>query len=158
MGLLKGIDPLLTPDLLHILASMGHGDQLVICDCNFPAAQVASQTTTGKCVELTVGVPEALSAICSLFPLDLFESVPAVCMEPSPGVVFPQEAKELYSEMEAVIKKSYPDTMIGTVERMSFYEEAKKCFAVVHTMERRPYGNIIVKKGAIGPDGIDLRP
>ena len=78
MGLLKGIDPLLTADLLYVLRSMGHGDKLLVCDCNFPAAEVAKKTTSGKNITLTVPLPEALGAICSVLPLDFFVGCPVL--------------------------------------------------------------------------------
>lgn len=162
MGLLKGINPLLTADVLHILRSMGHGDKLCICDCNFPAAQVATHTTSKKHVILTVTLPEALDAICSVFPLDFFEKIQAVYMGPQDGVEMPPAGLEVVSLMkEAIIKNcggNNDDVTIEKIERFSFYEEAKSCFAVIQCLERRPYGNIILCKGCVGPDGLDLKP
>mmetsp|Transcript_636 Transcript_636/g.1263 ORF Transcript_636/g.1263 Transcript_636/m.1263 type:complete len:160 (-) Transcript_636:432-911(-) len=159
MGLLKGINPLLTADVLHILRSMGHGDKLCICDCNFPAAQVATQTTLGKHVILTVSLPEALNAVCSVLPLDFFEEKQAVYMAPQSGGTMPPAGIEVVSALkEAIVEHCGSDTNIEPVERFSFYGEAKACFAVIQTMERRPYGNVILTKGCVGPDGADLRP
>ena len=159
MGLLKGIDPLLTADVLHVLRSMGHGDRLCICDCNFPAAKVASQTTSGKHIILTVPLPEAIKAICSVLPLDYFEETQAMYMSPQDGVVMPPAGIEVVSGLkEAIVEHCGSDTNIDPIERFSFYEEAKKCFAVIQTMERRPYGNVILIKGCVGPDGNDLKP
>ena len=71
MGLLKGLDPILTADLLYVLRLAGHGDEIVLCDCNFPAFEVASKSTTGKLVILAgVDCPSAARAICSVFPMD----------------------------------------------------------------------------------------
>ena len=158
MGLLKGIDPLLTADLLHVLRSMGHGDKLVICDCNFPAAEVATHTTSGKCVILTTELPESLSAICSVLPLDYFVDSSVSCMAPSEGVELPEEGAVVISAIKASIHTHAPDVRIMPLERFSFYEESRKCFAVVQTLERRPYANVILQKGVIGPDGQDLKP
>mmetsp|Transcript_17293 Transcript_17293/g.29191 ORF Transcript_17293/g.29191 Transcript_17293/m.29191 type:complete len:160 (-) Transcript_17293:345-824(-) len=159
MGLLKGIDPLLTADVLHILRSMGHGDKLCICDCNFPAAQVATNSTSKKHVILTVTLPEALDAICSVFPLDFFEEKQAVYMGPQEGVEMPPAGVEVVSSMKEVIMKNCGgDATIDKMERFSFYEEAKSCFAVIQCLERRPYGNVILWKGCVGPDGLDLKP
>jgi len=158
MGLLKGIDPLLTADLLYILRSMGHGDKLVICDCNFPAAQVATKTTTQRCLVLTTTLPEALSAICSVLPLDYFEEIPVGYMAPSPGIELPVAGREVLEESKAAIQTYAQGVKMGPIERFLFYEEARTCFAVVQTLERRPYGNIILQKGVVGPDGKDLKP
>ena len=158
MGLLKGIDPLLTADLLYVLRSMGHGDKLVVCDCNFPAHEVATHTTTGKCILITVSLPEVLSAICSVLPLDYFVTSPAQYMAPSPGVDLPPEGKEVHQQLMASIDLHAKGVNIQPLERFAFYEEARKCFAVVQTLERRPYGNVILQKGVVGPDGRDLKP
>jgi len=158
MGLLKGIDPLLTADLLYILRSMGHGDRLVVCDCNFPAAEVSTKTTSGKCVILTVSLPETLSAICSVLPLDYFVAEPASYMAPSDGVQLPPAGAEVLAAMTEAVVKHHPKATLSPLERFAFYEEARKCYAVVQTLERRPYGNVILQKGVVGPDGMDLKP
>jgi len=158
MGLLKGIDPLLTADLLHVLRSMGHGDKLVICDCNFPAFEVSTKTTSKKCIVLTTALPAALYAICSVLPLDYFVETPAQYMAPSEGLELPPAGQEVLQESKNAIQLHAKDVNIGPIERFSFYEEAKNCFAVVQTLERRPYGNFILQKGAVGPDGKDLMP
>ena len=157
MGLLKGIDPLLTADLLHVLRSMGHGDKLCVCDCNFPAAEVATKTTSGKCIILTVSLPEALSAICSVLPLDFFVESPVGYMAPQAGVVMPPAGMEVLAALLLAIQK-HADVNVKPIERFGFYEEARTCFAVVQTLERRPYANVILTKGVVGPDGKDLKP
>jgi L-fucose mutarotase len=160
MGLLKGIDPILTADLLWVLRAMGHGDRLAVVDCNFPATQVAKSTVTGKDpIILTVPLPQAVSAICELLPLDYFEESAAFYMAPQDGVDMPPEGVEVINELgRAIAISSSPDVSVSPVERFPFYEEAKKCFAIVQTLERRPYGNVILVKGVIGPDGEDLKP
>ena len=158
MGLLKGIDPLLTADLLWVLRSMGHGDKIAIVDCNFPAYEVAKKTTSGKLIQLAVDLPTATKAICSVLPLDFFVDNPARFMGPSPGVGMPEEGKQVQVEAVDILMEQSPGTHCHLVERFQFYEEARTCFAVVQTMERRPYGNLILQKGVIGPDGNDLKP
>lgn len=158
MGVLKGIDPILISDLLHILRSMGHGDKLAVVDCNFPAASVATQTSSGKHCILTVSLPEALQAICSVLPLDFFEDTQAVYMGTQEGVEMPPAGLEVVKELQDAIQENCPGSKIEPLERFSFYDEAKTCFAVVQTMERRPYGNVILTKGCVGPDGLDLKP
>ena len=160
MGLLKGIDPLLTADLLWVLRSMGHGDKLCLCDCNFPAAEVAAKTTSGKCVVLTVPLPEALSAICSVLPLDFFSETedPVRHMSPQAGLEMPPLGKEVTDSLKATIADHTPDARVSPLERFAFYDESRRCYAVVQTLERRPYGNVILTKGVVGPDGYDLKP
>lgn len=159
MGLLKGIDPLLTAEVLHVLRSMGHGDKLCICDCNFPAAATATQTASKQHITLTVPLPEALNAICSVLPLDFFMDVQGTYMAPQEGVAMPPAGTEVVSAMkEAIVKNCGKEANIEPLERFSFYDEAKTCFAVIQTMERRPYGNVILMKGCVGPDGNDLKP
>lgn len=158
MGLLKGIDPLLTADLLYILRSMGHGDKVVICDCNFPASEVATKTTLKQCIVLTTTVPETLSAICSVLPLDYFVEAPVGFMAPSPGIELPPSGQEVLDQAKESIQMHAADVKMGPIERFAFYEEARSCFAVVQTLERRPYGNVILQKGVVGPDGNDLKP
>lgn len=160
MGLLKGIDPILTADLLWALRAMGHGDRLAVVDCNFPATKVSKSTVSGKDpIILTVPLPQAVSAICELLPLDYFEKSAAFYMAPQDGVDMPPEGVEVVNELgRAIAISSSPDVSVSSVERFEFYEEAKKCFAIVQTLERRPYGNVILVKGVIGPDGEDLKP
>lgn len=158
MGLLKGLDPLLTADLLHVLRSMGHGDRLCVCDCNFPASQVATETVSRKHIILTVTLKDALNAICSVMPLDFFHSNQAIYMAPQEGVEMPPAGKEVIDEASSTIRRLCGDVEIEPVDRFSFYEQAKGCYAVIQTMERKPYGNIILYKGCVGPDGKDLKP
>ena len=89
MGLLKNLDPLLTADVLHILRSMGHGDKLLICDCNFPAAEVSTKTTTKKHVIITTSLPPVIDAICSVLPLDYFVEDRVQYMIPDAGLELP---------------------------------------------------------------------
>ena len=157
-GLLKNIDPILSADLLHVLRSMGHGDKLVICDVNFPAAEVASKTVSGKHIFLEgVDLPRAIDAVLSLMPLDLFVQVPAVYMAPQEGSEMPPAGEEVINESAQTILK-HSGVSVQPLERFAFYEESRKAFAVVQTLERRPYGNVVLTKGVIGPDGKDLKP
>ncbi|CAE8623004.1 unnamed protein product [Polarella glacialis] len=154
MGLLKGIDPLLTADLLYVLRSMGHGDELVICDCNFPAVTTAAATSSGKLVILAgAECPQAIDAITSVLPLDYFVPDPVHFMSPSEGNELPTSSQGVHETVQG-----YFDIEMQPLERFAFYERAKKAFAVVQTMERRPYCCFILKKGVVGPDGRDLKP
>ena len=158
MGLLKGIPPLLSAELLYTLRSMGHGDKLAIVDCNFPAAEVSGKTTSGDKISLDTDLPTALDAICAVLPLDFFIESPASYMSPQAGVALPPAGKEVIDAAKKVISKHCKGVSITPVERFSFYDEARSCFAVVQCLERRPYGNIVLTKGVVGPDGNDLKP
>ena len=157
MGLLKGLNPILTADLLYVLRNMGHGDSLCICDCNFPAASISQQTTSKAHIILTVSLPEALEAITSLLPLDHFVECPATHMAPQGNMEMPPAGIEVIDEAKKIVREA-SDIDIMPVERFEFYEESKKCYAIVQTIERRPYANVILTKGVIGPDGKDLKP
>ena len=156
---LHGIDPALNADLLYVLRAMGHGDDLVICDANFPADAVARQTTYGRLIRMdNIGSPRAIRAVLSLMPLDSFVESPAERME---VVGNPEELPAIQREAQEEIDAVPPrharrdagrDTWpMGSVERFAFYERAKKAYAVVATGERRFYGCFILKKGVIPP-------
>jgi L-fucose mutarotase len=143
--MLKGLDPLLSPDLLHALAAMGHGDELVVVDANFPAASVAR-----RLIRLPgVDAPRALRAILSVLPLDTFTETPAAVMAivGDPKAV-PPPVREFQAAVDAA---AGTPVRIESIERFAFYERAKAAFAVVATGEPRFYGNIIVVKGVIPP-------
>ena len=149
--MLKGIDPALNPDVLHALAAMGHGDDIILCDLNFPADSVARETTLGRVLRLdNIDSARAARAILSLMPLDSFVEVPAHRMEivGEPENIPPVQA-EVQREIDQAEGKSLP---MGGVERFAFYELAKKAYCVVQTGERRFYGCFAFKKGVIAPD------
>lgn len=149
--MLKNIDPLLHADLLHALRAMGHGDRLVICDTNFPAESVARQTSLGRLLRLDgVDCATAVRAILSLMPLDTFIDDAAMRMEVvgNPAEI-PAVQKEVQAEIDRAEGKSWP---LVPVERMAFYELAKKSFCVIATGERRFYGCFMLTKGVIPPD------
>jgi L-fucose mutarotase len=141
--MLIGIHPLLHADLLHALASMGHGDELVIADANFPAASIAK-----RLLHLSgASAPEALDAILGVFPLDSFVAPPALTME---VVGDPTAVPEPVQEFAAVFARhGLEDTEIGHLERAAFYARARAAFAVVRTGELRAYGNIVLVKGVV---------
>jgi L-fucose mutarotase len=149
--MLKLIDPSLNADVLHALRSMGHGDELVLCDTNFPADSVASETVLGHLLHMdNISVAPAAKAVLSLFPLDSFVEKPAVRMEVvgKPNEIQPVQI-EVQKEIDAAEGKSWP---MGSMERMAFYERAKTAYCVIRTGERRFYGCFIFKKGVISPD------
>ena len=146
--MLKTIPPLVTPELLQVLAAMGHGAELVLVDRNFPAASVAAETVSGVLVQLPgVGTNEAATAILSLLPLDSFVDAPVRYMAPEgePGADF-----EVHRDMQTIADAAEGHAVVmEAVERFDFYEAAKSAHAVVRTGESRPYGCFIFKKGVI---------
>lgn len=139
--MLKGIDPLLNGDLLRILDDMGHGDQLMVVDSNYPAA--ASGKPLIRLGE--VGVLRAMQAILSVFPLDSFVDRPLERMEVNND---PSEITETQGAVLALAKSvEKRDLEFGVVPRLEFYERARSCFAVVHTLESMPYSCFILHKG-----------
>jgi L-fucose mutarotase len=148
--MLKSIDPILNADVLHALQSMGHGDDLVICDTNFPADSVARQTVLGRLLRIDgVTAARAARAILSVLPLDSFVETPALRMEVvgKPDEV-PQVQAEVQAEIDAAEGRTWP---MGSIERFAFYELAKKSYCVIQTGERRFYGCFVLKKGVIAP-------
>lgn len=140
--MLKGINPLLTPDLLKILMEMGHGDEIVITDGNFPAAAMAQ-----RLVRLDgQNVPEVLDAVLEVMPLDQYVENQVALMEIVPGDNVVPVIWDTYKE---IIKKHEPDAKIEHMERFAYYERAKKAFAVVYTSEKAQYANVILKKGCV---------
>lgn len=149
--MLKSIDPFLNADVLYALRAMGHGDDLVICDTNFPADAVARQTVLGRLLRIdNVSSARAARAILSVLPLDSFVDKPASRMEivGQPTEVPPVQS-EVQAEIDAAEGRSLP---MGSIERFAFYERAKQAYCVIQTGERRFYGCFIFKKGVIGPD------
>jgi L-fucose mutarotase len=148
--MLKSIDPLLNAEVLHALASMGHGNDLILCDANFPADAVARMTTYGKMLRIDADAPRAARAILSLFPLDTFVDVPAMRMEMvgAPNEIPPVQ-QEVQKEIDRAEGKPFP---LGSIERFAFYEQAKKSYCVVQSRERRFYGCFLFKMGVIDPN------
>jgi L-fucose mutarotase len=149
--MLKTLDPLLNADVLHALRSMGHGDDLIICDTNFPADSVARATAYGKLLRIDCDTAaRAARAILSLFPLDSFVDKPARRMEimGKPDEI-PDVQAEVQKEIDRAEGKSWP---MGSIERFAFYDLAKKSYCVIQTGERRFYGCFAFKKGVISPD------
>jgi Fucose dissimilation pathway protein FucU len=141
--MLKGIDPLLSGDLLKILDEMGHGDQLLLVDRNYPAA--ASGKPVIRLGE--VGVLRAAEAILSVYPLDSFIDHPLERMEVEDD---PNKTTSLQDDVLALARKAEErDLEYGVIPRLNFYERAKQAYAVVHTLETQPYGCFILHKGVI---------
>ena len=150
--MLKSIDPILNADVLYALRAMGHGDELVLADTNFPADSVARHTALRRLLRIdNVTAARAAQAILSVFPLDGFVDHPALRMEIADNK--PDELPPVQSEvLEAVDAAEGRAAPLGGVERFAFYERAKKAYCVIQTGERRFYGCFIFKKGVIPPD------
>ena len=145
--MLINIDPILSPQILHTLRSMGHGDQIVLCDINFPAHSNHSNVIRLDGVDMA----RAMKAILSVFPLDSFVSEAVHRMEIDDR---PDEINEANQEIFDVINEvSGSHWKIGSYERQQFYKESKNTYAFITTSERRPFCNFILTKGVIKPDG-----
>ena len=139
--MLKGISPLISPDLLWVLARMGHGDEIVLADAHFPGESFNDFVLRADGVR----IPALLDAILPLFVLDEYVESPLVMMSAVPGDTLDQAVEEAYRES---IDKHCPGSpSIERIERFDFYDRTREAFAVVMTGELAKYGNIILKKG-----------
>ncbi|TPI15432.1 ribose ABC transporter [Mesorhizobium sp. B4-1-3] len=148
--MLKGINPLLNADVLQALRAMGHGDDLIVADTNFPSDSVARQTVLGKLLRIDAPAAEVVKAVLSVLPLDTFVNDAAARMEivGKPNEIPPVQ-KEVQKEIDAAEGKPWP--MIS-IERYAFYERSKKAYCVIQTGERRFYGCFAFRKGVVPPD------
>lgn len=142
--MLLNIPPILSPDLLWTLRAMGHGDDIVIADANFPATALGK-----KCHRLDgISASDVLKAVLMVLPLDPFVPRPALVME---VVDEPDAVPPIVAEFQSIIAATDDSPVtVGKLERFDFYERARSAFAIVQTGETRLYGNIILKKGVIG--------
>lgn len=141
--MLKGIPNILPPDLLKILMEMGHGDEIVLADSNFPAASHAQRLV--RCDG--VAIPPLLDAVLQLFPLDPYVKHPAALMAIVSGDTYKPEIWPVYKETIKKHEAGFAD--FEMVERYSFYDRAKKAYAIVATGETARYANLILKKGVL---------
>ena len=141
--MLKGISPVISPELIKILMEMGHGDELVIADRNFPAASIAQRLVRADGLNCT----PLLDAILQFFPLDPYVEKPAALMAVVPGDPYKPVIWEEYRQVIQKHEAGFKD--FEYVERFAFYERAKKAYAVLASSEMALYANIILKKGVI---------
>jgi L-fucose mutarotase len=145
--MLFGIDPRLSPEALHALAAMGHGDILTIVDANFPGHHAGMKTPYGRHVEFAGDAPEALGAILALMPIDTFDPerppVRAMLQVGTDALAAP-----VADAVPLIRAKGFE---IALTERFAFYDLAAQSFVIVRTRERRFYGNFILRKGVIAP-------
>lgn len=141
--MLKGISPLVSPDMLSALSRMGHGDELVLADAHFPAETFGRNAIVLRADGISVA--QLMDAILPLFELDSYGGAPMVTMEAVAGDALDPEVEASYRV--AADKAGYAWAKMERMERFAFYERAKKAFLIVQTGETRKYGNLILRKG-----------
>lgn len=148
--MLKGIDPILNAEVLRALRAMGHGDDLIIADTNFPSESIARVTGSGWLLRIDAPAARVAKAVLSVYPLDTFVDDAAARMQVvgAPDEV-PEVQREVQAEIDAAEGRSWP--MLG-IERYAFYDRARRAYAVIQTGERRFYGCFAFRKGVIPPD------
>lgn len=142
--MLKGISPLMSPDMLSALYKMGHGDEFVIGDAHFPAETYASKYVV-RADGITI--PQLLDAIFPLFELDNYVDEQIITMQPVPGDKLDPAVVASYKEVAH--KHGFTNAKFGTMERYAFYERAKKAFLIILSGDTRIYGNVIIRKGVV---------
>ncbi|MGV3573775.1 MAG: RbsD/FucU family protein [Devosia sp.] len=142
--MLKNIPPLLGPELLATLRAMGHGDEIVIADANFPAEFLGPTVHRADGISAT----DMLEAVLTVMPLDDFVDEAAIGMA---VVGDPNANPPVFDDFRAILRRHEPTRDFSTVERFAFYDRAKKAAAVIQSGETRLYGNIVLKKGIIRP-------
>ena len=147
--MLIGINALLNADVLYTLRAMGHGDDLIIADTNFPSDSVARETVLGEVLRIDASAADVIRAVLSVYPLDTFVDDAAARMEVvgEPKTILPV-MQEVQNE---VLNSGGPKEMMS-IERYAFYDRAKQAYAVIQTGERRFYGCFALRKGVVGPE------
>lgn len=146
--MLKGIDPVLSADLLWVLAAMGHGDDLALVDANHPAERIARATVSGRLIRLPgLTMERTARAILTVLPIDDFTDDPVRRMEVvgQPGEI-PAVQRLVQAEIDASQRRALP---LAGIARFAFYDAAKQAFAVVQVGDPRPYGCFLFRKGVI---------
>ena len=145
--MLINVNPLISPEILQLIRSMGHGDKFVLSDANFP-----SYSHANKLYRMDgLNIPQAAEALLSHFPLDSFIPHPVERMEIDGK---PEEVNDVHQDLINIVKKvSGANWKVGSVERQKFYVEARKAMAVITTSDTRPYGCFMFTKGVLKPDG-----
>lgn len=141
--MLKGVPRLISPELMHVLMKMGHGDELVLADGNFPADSNAQRIVRAD----GHGVVEVLAAVLKFLPLDTFVELPAVVMQPvDPKTPEPPIWSEFRQAIAVAEERSIP---LQPIERFAFYERARQAYAIIATSDTALYANLILKKGVV---------
>ena len=146
--MLKGIDPRLSADIVHALMLMGHGDDLLICDINHPAATIARDTAFGRLIDMAgCDIPTGAAAILTLMPLDTFVPAPVTRME---VVGDPTAQVPVFAALQAVVDAAEGRAVkMQALERFAFYAAARRAFCVIRTSDSGPYGCFLLKKGVV---------
>ncbi|KMO15350.1 fucose-binding protein [Methylobacterium indicum] len=146
--MLKGLDRALSAEMLGMLMAMGHGDDLLICDVNHPAASIARHTVHGRVIDMAgCDLPRAAEAILSVMPLDTFVPAPVKRMK---VVGDPDRLVPAHERMQAVLDRAEGrPVLVEALERFDFYAAARQAFAVVRTSDPGPYGCFILRKGVV---------
>ena len=143
--MLKGVPAGISPDLMYTLMKMGHGDEIVLADGNFPADSIARRIVRAD----GLSVPDVLEAILQFFPLDTYAEAAAFVMQPVPG---DPPKPPIWKKFKQLLDASEGRSVeLKLVERFAFYEQAKRAYAVVATSETALYANLILKKGVVVP-------
>uniref|UniRef100_A0A5F5PJV6 Fucose mutarotase n=3 Tax=Equus TaxID=9789 RepID=A0A5F5PJV6_HORSE len=153
MVVLKGVPALLSPELLFALARMGHGDEIVLADVNFPTSSIC-RCGPEEIRADGLGIPQLLEAVLKLLPLDTYVESPAAVMELEPSDWERGLQTPVWRSYESILFMAGCTSTLAKIERFEFYERAKKAFAVVATGETALYGNLILKKGVLAPDAL----
>lgn len=141
--MLKGVPSIISPDLMEVMMEMGHGDELVLADGNFPAASMAQRLVRAD----GLAVPPLLTAVLQFFPLDPYVDKPVILMQVVPG---DPTKPTIWNDYKKIVQASGEKfTDFEQIERHAFYQRAQNAFAVVATSEAALYANIILKKGVV---------
>lgn len=148
--MLKGIDPILNAEVLGTLRAMGHGDDLILCDMNFPAQSVAQRSGLGRLLRIDAPMPRVARAVLSVYPIDSFVDDAAARMEVegSPDEI-PEVQREMQAEIDAAEGRAWP---MMAIERFAFYERSKQAYAILQTGERRFWSCFALRKGVLPPE------
>lgn len=141
--MLRGISPLLSPDILKVICEMGHGDELVLADGNFPGYALGQRVISCAGHRVT----HLLQALLPLFPLDALAPAQGVLMEVTPGDL--QEDPPVWSEYKEVLARFEPKAKVDAIARQSFYERSSRAYLILQTGETALYGNLILRKGVV---------
>ena len=144
--MLKGIPKILSPELLKVLAEMGHSDRLVISDGNFPSESMGKNCIVIRCDGH--GVPELLDAILQVFPLDTYVEKPVNLMEVMPGDTVETPIWDVYKDIIAKYDSRGAEA-VGNIERFKFYDESKDVYCIIATSEKALYANVMLQKGVV---------
>jgi len=147
--MLKGINALLNADVLYALRAMGHGDDLIIADTNFPSDSVARETVLGEVLRIDASAAEVIRAVLSVYPIDTFvdDAVGRMEVVDEPASILP-----VMEEVQTEVSAAGGPAQMMTIERYAFYERSKQAYAVIQTGERRFYGCFALRKGVIAPN------